>query len=108
MLDLSLNSDFDVHLNDRNGLATVSERDEFEQSLVIALTDYMHNSAIGEFDPETVREKLRLIASRVARRSNRINSVERVEVAPSEDAPNTYEVRIVYGSDALSTLTISE
>lgn len=108
MLDLALDSDFSVFLNDRNGIATVEERDEFEQSVRVMLTDFMHRSVLGEIGPDKVRNKIRLQVSRVARRHDRLSDISALEIEQSTDDPHVYNVRISYESDAVSEFEVSE
>lgn len=98
-MDLALNSDFSVYLDDRNDLATVSGLDEFEQSVVVRVTDYMHESLTGLTDAQNVEEKLRLQVSRVAREHDRIDDVVDVSVQPKPADPETRLVSIQYASD---------
>lgn len=108
MLDLSLNSDFSIHLDDKNGLATVSGRDAFEQSLAVMLTDFMYSSAIGGLDSKGIVSKLKLEASRVAKSHDRVTDIQRIDVQQSEEKPSTFEVEIVYLSDANFNLEVSK
>lgn len=108
MLDISLDSDFSVHLDDRNDIQTVSKRDEFEQSIAIALTDYLYDTALGEIDREAAIQKTRLQVNRVARDHDRLDEVKSVNVTPSPEEPNTLDLRIVYTSDEVFELNISE
>jgi len=108
MLDLALDSDFSVFLDGSNDLATVSGREQFEQSVVIMLTELMRDSAIGEFDQATIEQKLKLEASRVARKHDRISEISGISVAPHKDNPHTYVIGIDYKSDEFFEETISE
>jgi hypothetical protein len=108
MLDLALDNDFSVYLNDRNDVSTVTEREEFEQSVAIFLTDYLYDSVLGDIDRETANQKVRLQVHRVARDHDRLNEIERVVVTPSESSPNTLNVRIAYTSDEIFEVNVSE
>lgn len=108
MVDLALDSDFSVDLNDRNELATVDGRAEFEQSVRVMLTSFMYSSVIGETDTKTIKQKLRLQTSRVARRHSQISYIDSIEIAQAENDPHTYEVRIDYKSDSILQFEVSE
>ncbi|QIR31070.1 hypothetical protein HrrHc2_150 [Halorubrum virus Hardycor2] len=108
MLDLALNSDFSVFLDESGDLASVSGREEFEQAVVILLTELMRNSAIGEFDETTIKQKLKLEASRVARRHDYLSSVDGIEVSPHDSDPHKYVLRINYKSNHVFEEAISE
>ncbi|AAO61374.1 hypothetical protein HfxHF1_510 [Halophage HF1] len=108
MLDLALNSDFSVFLDESGDLASVSGREEFEQAVVILLTELMRNSAIGEFDETTIKQKLKLEASRVARRHDYLSGIDGIEISPHDSDPNTYVLRINYESNHVFEEAISE
>jgi hypothetical protein len=108
MVDLALDSDFSVYLNDRNELGTVDGRAEFEQSVRVMITDFMYRRVIGESDPSTIKNKIRLEVSRVARRHDRLENISNIDISQSEDDPHTYVVRIDYQSDSLTEFEVSE
>lgn len=108
MIDLSLDSNFSVHLNDRNELATVSERDEFEQSVRVMVTDFMYRSVLGESGAEKIKNKIRLQVSRVARQHDRLERISNLDVTQSIDDPHTYSVVINYESDAVTEFEVTE
>lgn len=98
-MDLSLNDQFSVHLDDRNDLATVEGRAAFEQSVVVRVTDRMHDSITGITGRENIEEKIHLVVSRVAKEHDHIDSVASVDIQPKENAPDTYEVEVQYVED---------
>lgn len=108
MRDLSLNSDFSVHLDGQNDIATVSEEEALEQAIAISLTEYLTSSTIGEIDKETVIQKIRLQTSRVAKEESDLDAVRTIEVTPDPNDPNTYRVRVVFESDSEFSLRVSE
>lgn len=101
--DLRLNSNFDLVIDDRNDLATVEGRDQFEQEVVIYVTEYMYG-VIGTTGEDTMRERLRLQVNRVADDHDLINRVADVKVTPSAEKANTFEVRIIYDQDEEDTV----
>lgn len=108
MVDLALNSNFSVFLNDKNGIATVDGRDEFEQSVRVMITHFMYTSVIGESDPDKIRNKIRLQVSRVAKRHERMTDISNINISESDEDPHTYIVRINYKSDSISEFEVSE
>lgn len=108
MTDLALNSDFSVFLNGRNELAEVDGRDEFEQSVRVMITEFMHTSVIGVSDPGEIKNKIKLQVSRVARKHDKLNGIANINISQSENDPHTYEVRIHYESDIVSEFEVSE
>lgn len=97
MQDLALNSNFSVYLDDRNDLATVEGNAAFEQHVVVMLTDYMHRSLPGiTGSDDTVKEKIRLQVTRVARDNSVLDSVSSIDVREKDGEPGTYEVQILY------------
>lgn len=97
MTDLALDGDFDVFLDDRNDVSTVEGRDEFEQTVAIKLTSFMYNIA-GDTDFQTLKEKIRLQVSRVARSHDMLDSIEDIEVSRHPDKASTVVVLLRYSS----------
>lgn len=96
MTDVSLDEDFDVHLDDRNDVAIVNERAEFEQSVAIKLTSFMYDIA-GDSDLDTIKERIRLQVSRVARNHDLLDSIRKpIRIERDADNPGTVNVEIVY------------
>ena len=104
MADLSLNSNFSVHLDDRHDLATVEGRDAFEQSVSVALTEFMYETLPGLKKGENIQEKITLQVTRVAREHENLNAIRRVAVSEKENEPDTYQVEIFYESGDISLL----
>jgi len=104
MQDLSLNSNFSVHLDDRNDLATVEGRDAFEQSVSVALTEFMHETLPGLKKGENIKEKITLQVSRVAREHDKLDAISRIVVTEKEKQPDTYQVEIAYSSGEINLL----
>jgi len=108
MVDLALDRDFSVFLNDRNEVGTVDGRAEFEQSVRVMVTHFMHTSVIGESNPANVKNKIRLQISRVAREHNRLDGISDIVIEQSDEDPHTYEVAINYYSDSVSEFEVTE
>jgi hypothetical protein len=101
MEDLKLNSNFSVHLDDRNDLATVSDREAFEQSVVMMLTDFMYNTLPGLYQSNTIEEKIELQVTRVAREHNNLDALEAIDINEKLGEADTYEVRIIYSDEGV-------
>lgn len=97
MTDLALDGEFDVFLDDRNDVATVSGRSEFEQTVAVKLTSYMYNIT-GDTDFPTLKEKIRLQVSRVARSHDTLDSIENVVVERHPEKASTVVVDLRYSS----------
>ncbi len=95
MKDIGIDEDFDVVIDHRNDLALVDGNREFEQHIRTYVTGFFYDE-IGSVDSDNVETRIRLHANRVARRSNRVDGVQSIEVRKSETVPNTLEVNIVY------------
>lgn len=108
MVDLALDSDFSVFLDDKNGIGTVDGRDEFEQSVRVMITHFMHTSVLGEAGPSKIENKIRLQVSRVAKRHDRLDGISAIDISQSTEDPHTYKVRIDYTSDSISEFEVSE
>lgn len=98
MFDLALNSNFSVHLDDRNDLATVEGREAFEQSVVVLLTEFMHERLPGLSEGQTLKQKIRLEVSRVARDHDELDSIASLNIREKPGEPDTYLVQIIYES----------
>jgi hypothetical protein len=97
MIDLSLNEDFSVHLDSTNDLGTVEGHTAFEQSVAVRLTDYMYDG-LSEMtsSKETIKEKIELHVSRVAKDHNALDSIANIYVRQDEEDPMQYNVNIEY------------
>lgn len=96
MQDLKLNSNFSVHLDDRNDLATVSGRDAFEQSVAMMLTDFMYDSIPGLSQRDTIKEQINLEVTRVAREHDLLDRISSISITEKLGEPDTLEVRVSY------------
>jgi hypothetical protein len=97
MTDLALDGNFDVFLDDRNDVATVDGRAKFEQSVAVQLTSFMHDIP-GNSDFNTLKERVRLQVSRVARNHEMLESIQRILVEKHPEKPGTVKVELIYES----------
>jgi spore maturation protein CgeB len=105
MQDLSLNSDFSVHLNGRNDLATVEGVAAFEQSVAIMLTDFMYNSIPGRTERDSIKERLRLEINRVASEHDFVDEIASISITEKVGAEATYAVEVKYISNDYPNFT---
>lgn len=106
-MDISLNSNFDAHLDDRHDLGLTTDLDEFEQSVAIRVTAYMHHAVLGETGRSNIEERIRLQVTRAARDHETLDDVAAISIAPKETEPDTYEVQVQYiGSHPALTLEV--
>jgi hypothetical protein len=96
MQDLGLNSNFSVHLDDRNDLATVEGREAFEQSVVMMLTDFMYDTLPGLSRRKTIEQRIQLEVTRVAREHDLLENITRMEIREKPGTADTYQVEVVY------------
>lgn len=106
-MDIGLNSDFDLELDDRNDLPTVSAREEFEQRLALQLTVYFER-VIGTIDRKQAVDLLRLQIHRVVDDFSELAGVAQVIVAPSEEIPNQIDVAVVYDTGEEFSFNLTE
>lgn len=100
--DIALNEDFDVFVNARGDLGSVSGRDAFEQEVIIRITDRYYD-IIGDVDRDLIPDMVAIEAERVAAEMERLDSIAAFESGFSEEQVNTLQVRIIYdtGDDAM-------
>lgn len=108
MKDLKLNSNFSVELNDRNDIATVNGRDAFEQSVTVALTEFMYNNLPGLTKQDNIKQKIKLQVTRVARENSWLTNIRTIQISEKDNAPDTYLVNITYESGDTSQLLANE
>ncbi len=105
-MDLALDKDLNIVLDGTNDLKTVDKQDELEQSIGIAVYQYMEDG-IGNLDREDTRKRLTRKARRVARDNRFIDMTVDISSKWDEDKPNTLVFQIAYGSDELSEMEIN-
>lgn len=106
MVDLGLNSNFSVHLDDRNDLGYVEGRAAFEQEVVVSLTDYLYADSLGDMNFENIKHAVRLQVSRVARKHDELDTIARITIERSEDDANTLAVSVVYDTGGPLTFEV--
>lgn len=106
MTDFKLTEDLQISFDHTGDIATVSGKEEFEQTIALALTeDFVE--LVGEFDDETAKELARVKAGRVAGAFPEIESVASIDVSFSETDVKTLEVTITYDTGGTTTLEVS-
>jgi hypothetical protein len=97
-MDILLNEDFDVELDDRNDLATVTGRRKIEQSIRVMVTAYFYEK-IGSTTAINAVEKLELQAERVAKNNRYIENLKKVtaeRVTRDSEINDGIKLQIVY------------
>lgn len=95
--DIAINKSFEVFLNARGDLATVSGRQAFEQRLGIRISKRA-TEIIGTVDEENIPDLLETEARQVAAAMGELESVAEFNVEESDEKVNTYVVEIIYDS----------
>jgi hypothetical protein len=108
MFDLALDEDFSVYLNDRNEVASVTGRAEFEQSVRVMITEFMHNAVLGESNADIIKNKIRLQVARVAQEHDMVDGITNLDISTSPNSPNTYRVVINYESEEATSFEVTE
>lgn len=95
-MDLALNSDFSVHLDDRNDLTTVEGVAAFEQSVSIYLQSFLYEATPDFLQRETATDKIRLEVVRVARQHGELDSIDTITIERDPDHDGVFRVEIDY------------
>jgi hypothetical protein len=106
-MDIKLNEHFDIELDDRQDVPTVTGKEDFQQRLTIAVTDYFYN-IVGDLDQKQILSLLNLEASRVVEAVEGVEELLGTEVQYSETSPNTIEIIAFYKNDEDYIREISE
>ena len=102
MKDIQIDENFEVVIDDRNDLGIVDDLTEFEQSLRVWLTAYLHDNVGNLGGPDTL-PRIRLQVERIARDNDRLNQIEDIHVQFSDTTMNSVEVEIAYTAGEIST-----
>lgn len=106
MGDLGVDSTLDVYIDGSGDLAYVTGREAFNQAVIVGLRAF-YDDIIGENNPDTVLELLKVGARRIARRHDEIENIVTFSAEFSDDEPDTVVVTIVYDSGEPLTFDIS-
>lgn len=98
MVDYSVNGTFDLHRTDQNDFAVVDGREEFEQDLIIQIHDRFSDIIGGKKNSDTIKEKVSLLANRLAKEFGVIDEVQQIRVNELPDKPETVSLEIFYVS----------
>lgn len=93
--DIAFDTNFEAYITERGDLAGWSGKDRFEGHVVLRIST-RYREIIGDYEPSTIRTKLRQEAARVARRMNQIEDIAALTIEFVEDQPNTVRVTIIY------------
>lgn len=105
MKDIKFDRDFQIIIDDRNDLATVSGREAFEQDLAITLTAFFYEEIGTLRGPESL-ERIRMQAERVARFNDQLEGIISMDVTESIEHPNAAELNIIYSTGDDFTMMI--
>lgn len=106
-MDIGLNNKFNIELDDRNDLPTLSERQEFEQRLALAVNG-RYQDAIGQSTEKTILELIEVEAKRVARDFDVIDRVAYINVEPDNEQPNTINLTLTYETGETFGVSVTE
>lgn len=95
--DLALNEDFDVFVDSRGDIGTVSGRGAFEQEVLLRISKKYMDIA-GEYDRGTIADMLQLDAERVAKEMELLDTIADISIVFPKDKVNTIETTILYDS----------
>lgn len=95
-MDLALNSDFSVHLDDRNDLGVVEGREAFEQSIAVYLQSFLYEAHQNSLQQDTIIQKVRLEVTRVAREHGELTGIEQINVERHPEHPDRLLVDVEY------------
>lgn len=109
IVDLKLDENFDVYVDHRGDLATVSGREAFEQRLILRLTERL-GDLIGRSSVEdgTVVQLAENHIGRVAQQSDRIDNVAAYNAEFSDERPGVLEVEVIFDSGEPLTFDIEQ
>jgi len=105
IVDLAVNSDFEVYTDSRGDLASVSGRAAFEQEVMLRVSA-RYLDIVGESNRATIADLLEVEARRVATEMGTLASVSDIEITYPDGTINTVEVTIIY--DTGEEFTFSE
>ena len=97
-MDIRLNKDFDVELDERNDLPTITGREKFEQRVRIVLTE-LFQDLVGQMKPNITLNMINTKVEEVAQEFDIINSVVNTSAKYDKDKPNVINLKIVYDTD---------
>lgn len=106
MADLEVDDTLDVFIDKTGDLAYAEGRNAFEQKISIALIDYYHNNSIGENDPDTALESIRVGARRAVQEVGDIEEVSEIHAEFSDTEPNKMLVDIIFDTGEPLTFDI--
>ena len=98
MVDYSVGENFDIFKTEYNDIAEVDGLEEFEEDLVVKLDDLLDEYTGGYKNSGTLEEKVVLIATRLARESDILDSVARINATDLPEQKETLAIEIIYES----------
>lgn len=105
MVDLAVDSEFNVYIDKAGNLAFVEGRNAFEQRVAIRLTEQFYE-IVGSTNPSAVAERLRIEAQRVADTDPNINTMPSFNIEFSDEQINSADITIIYDTGETTEFTI--
>lgn len=93
-MDIFINETFDVELDDRNDLATVTGQQSAEQEVALLVNSFFYEE-IGSTDERNAVENIALQTQRVVAQSDGLETVENISV----DRLDTGEIEVIIDFD---------
>jgi hypothetical protein len=106
MVDYSIDNTFDLFKTEYNDIAEVDGIEEFEQDLIVQLNYRLQDYIGGYKNSDTLEEKITLIATRLAREYDFLDSINRINATELPERRETIAVEIVYESSRNFTETL--
>lgn len=94
-MDLDVDSNLEVFVTGNGDLALAEGRTRFENEVLIRLIERYYEH-IGTSDVSTIEAILEQEARRVADIMDTVDSIAQIIVEESDEAPNSFDVNIVY------------
>jgi hypothetical protein len=106
MVDYELNSNFDIFTTEKGGIAEVDDLQEFEDDLVTQIEFQFSDILGGRKSLDNITQKITLLTTRIAKRFDVIDRIQRLNVTVPENKPETISVEITYSSGELFEKTL--
>lgn len=98
MVDYAIDSTFDIFRTEYDNISEVDGLEEFEQDLIVELDTQIQEYTGGYKNTNTLEQKVVLLATRLARQHDILDSVVNISANPVPNRPETLAVEIEYES----------
>lgn len=96
MVDYAVDGNFDINTNKYGDIGEVDELPEFEQRLLIRIHFSLEEYIGGLRQTDTLRERVNLLATRVAREMDVIDYLASISIREAENAGDTLKLELHY------------